>query len=993
MNASPQSMRLARGGLIDRGKTLSFSFDGRALTGYRGDTLASALLANGVRLVGRSFKYHRPRGIVTAGSHEPNALVEIGDGAQRTPNTRATTAELYAGLVATSQNRWPSLRIDLRAFSRCFAPLLGAGFYYKTFMWPASFWETIYEPLIRRMAGLGRLSGAADPDGYEQAYAFCDVMIIGSGPCGLMAALVAARAGARVILCEDDFRLGGRLLTEQDEIDGLPAIQWVETVQSELKAMPDVRIMTRTAVFGRYDGGVFGALERVSDHLAHPEPFTPRQRYWRITARRTVLAAGALERPLVFGGNDRPGIMQASAVRTYVNRFAVAPGSAFAVFTNNDDGWRTAADLHAAGQSVVAVIDSRKAVSPHLRAPQGCRMLLGGRVVATRGGQGLRRITVAVATGGEESIAVDTLALSGGWDPVTALTSHKGAKPVWKDDIAASVPAPIASDDMIVAGAAAGTFSLAGALHGGASAAETVTRDLGLSPAAIAIPRAADEPFSIAPLWRVADSKGPAFIDQQNDVTVKDVQIAQQEGFRSVEHLKRYTTLGMATDQGKSSNVNGLAILAELTEKTIPQTGTTVFRPPYVPVAIGALAGAHRGKDFRPLRLPPSHNWAVEQRADFIETGLWLRARWFPKAGERDWLQSVDREVRTVRFAVGVCDVSTLGKIDILGPDAGDFLDRVYINTFSTLPVGKARYGVMLREDGLVMDDGTTSRLAEDHFYMTTTTTNAATVMQHLEFCHQVLWPGLDVHMASVSDQWAQYSIAGPQARALLRTVVDSPFDLSTEAIPYLGACALSVCGGIEARVFRISYSGELAYEIAVPARYGDALMRRLLEAGAPLGAIPYGTEALGVMRTEKGHPAGNEINGQTTAADLGLGKLMSKKKSFIGKVMAQRPAFLDPDRPTLVGFRPVDRAQRLHAGAHFMSLGGAASPDSDQGYMTSVAHSPMLDSWIGLGLLRHWPHRIGEHVRAYDPVRNSDVEVEVCSPVFIDPQGERLHG
>jgi methylglutamate dehydrogenase subunit C len=992
MTASPQRKRFACGGLIDRDAPLPFRFDGREYAGYRGDTLASALLANGVRLVGRSFKYHRPRGIVTAGSHEPNALVEIGEGAQRTPNTRATTTELYAGLSASSQNRWPSLRFDVKAAARLLAPLLGAGFYYKTFMWPASFWEKVYEPLFRSMAGLGRLSGAPDPDSYEHAYAFCDVLVVGGGPCGLMAALVAGRAGARVILCEDDFCLGGLLLAERDEIEGQAATQWVEMAEAELKAMPDVRIMTRTTVFGHYDGGMFGALERVSDHLARAEPFAPRQRYWRIAARRTVLATGALERPLVFGDNDRPGIMQASAVRAYVNRFAVAPGASFAVFTNNDDGWRTAADLQAAGQTVVAVIDSRKAVSPNMRAPKNCRVLLGARVTATRGGIDLQRITVTDASGGQESIAVDTLAVSGGWDPVTALTSHKGVKPTWRDDIAAFVPTPGGPADMIVAGAAAGIFSLAGALREGASAGATVVHDLGFSSAPIAIPRAADEPFAITPLWHVVESEGLAFVDQQNDVTVKDITIAHQEGFRSVEHLKRYTTLGMATDQGKSSNVNGLAILAALDKRTIPQTGTTVFRPPYLPVAIGALAGPHRGKDFRPVRLPPSHNWAVERGAEFVEAGSWLRARRFPQAGERDWLASVDQEVRTVRSAVGVCDVSTLGKIDIQGTDAGIFLDRIYINTFSTLPVGKARYGVMLREDGFVMDDGTTSRLAEDHFYMTTTTANAAKVMQHLDFCHQVLWPELDVQMVSVSEQWAQYSIVGPKARALLRNVVDAQSNLFDAALPHLGVRRVTICGGIEARIFRISYSGELAYELAVPARYGDALMRRLLEAGAPLGTIPYGTEALGVMRIEKGHPAGNELNGQTTAADLGLGKLMSKKKSFIGKVMARRPGLSAPDRPALVGFKPVDRTQRLHAGAHFVPVGALVRPDNDEGYMTSVAHSPTLDTWIGLGFLRRGPQRIGERVRAYDPVRNDDVEVEVCNPVFVDPQGERLH-
>ena len=522
----------------------------------------------------------------------------------------------------------------------------------------------------------------------------------------------------------------------------------------------------------------------------------------------------------------------------------------------------------------------------------------------------------------------------------------------------------------------------------GTEVAESVGGHVGTIP----LPRTQDEQFEIAPLWHVKASRGPAFVDPQNDVTAKDIGLAHQEGFGRVEHLKRYTTLGMATDQGKAGNVIGLGIMAELTGRTIPETGTTVFRPPFVPVAIGALAGRSRGREFRPTRLPPSHAFASEQGAVFVETGLWLRAQWFPRAGEQDWRQSVDREVETVRAKVGVCDVSTLGKIDIQGSDAGKFLDRVYINTFSTLPVGKARYGLMLREDGFAMDDGTTSRLADDHYYMTTTTANAAKVMQHLEFCHQVLWPDLDVQMVSVSEQWAQYSIVGPQARALLRTVVDHRHDISNEAVPYLAAIALTVCDGIAARLFRISFSGELAYELAVPARYGDALMRRLIKNGASLGAIPYGTEALGAMRIEKGHPAGNELNGQTTAADLGLGRMMSSKKDFIGRVMAQRPALTAADRPSLVGFRPIDRARRLRAGAHLLPLGAANAAENDEGYMTSVAHSPVLQTWIGLGFLKHGPSRIGQSVRAYDPLRGDDVEVEICQPAFVDPKGERLH-
>jgi len=508
-----------------------------------------------------------------------------------------------------------------------------------------------------------------------------------------------------------------------------------------------------------------------------------------------------------------------------------------------------------------------------------------------------------------------------------------------------------------------------------------------------AVPHSDDETSAITPLWHVKASRAKAFVDFQNDVTTKDITLANQEGFRSVEHLKRYTTLGMATDQGKVSNVTGLAILAEASGRAIPEVGTTTYRPPYVPVSFGAIAGHHRGKDFRPTRLAPSHAWAAEQGAEFVEAGQWLRAQYYPRAGEKDWLETVNREVTATRASVGVCDVSTLGKIEIEGADAAIFLDRVYTNMFSTLPVGKSRYGLMLREDGFVMDDGTTSRLAPERFVMTTTTAQAGRVMQHLEFCHQVLWPELDVQMVSVSEHWAQFSIAGPRSRDVLRKLIDEKFDLSDTAFPYLAAKEITVAGGVAARLFRLSFSGEMAYELAVPARYGDAAIRAIMAAGEEFSITPYGTEALGVMRIEKGHVAGNEINGQLTARDLGLSRMMSAKKDYIGRVMAQRPALLDPERPALVGFRPLDRKAQPRAGAHFLPVGAAASADNDEGYMTSVAFSPMLGCWIGLGLLKRGPQRIGERVRAYDPVRNGDVEVEICHPVFFDAEGTRLHG
>jgi sarcosine oxidase subunit alpha len=993
-----QPYRLPHHGIVDRAQPVGFEFDGRRYRGFAGDTLASALLAAGVRLVGRSFKYHRPRGIVAAGSEEPNALVELRTGARREPNTRATVAEIFEGLVARSQNAWPGVGFDLGAINSLFSPIFVAGFYYKTFMWPAAFWEKLYEPLIRRAAGLGRASHEPDPDTYDKVHAFCDVLVIGGGPAGLAAALLAGRSGARVILCDEDFVLGGRLNGDRHVIDDLSGRDWAWRVESELRALPNVQLMPRTTVFGAYDAGSsgarsYGALERVCDHLAVPPAHRPRQRLWKIVARQSVLAAGGVERPVVFGGNDRPGVMLAAAVRTYINRFAVAPGRRAAIFTSSDDGWRTAADLVQAGVAVEAVIDSRAEVDPGLvrAAERGhVQVLLNSQVVGTEGWQRLSRISVRGPDGRIVRYAVDLLAVSGGWNPSLALSTHLGGKPQWAQAISAFVPGDLPRG-MSTAGACAGAFGLGESLRQGAQAGSGAAVAAGFDAQGIPAWKSSDDRVRSSALWFVEDSVGKAFVDLQHDVTREDVELAAREGFRSVEHLKRYTTLGMATDQGKTSNVNGLAIMAALTERSIPSVGTTTARPPYTPVSIGALAGSHRGRNFRPTRLTAGHDWARERGATFVETGPWLRAQWFAAAGESDWLQIVSREVRSVRSGVGVCDVSTLGKIDIQGSDAAVFLDRIYINMFSTLPVGKSRYGLMLREDGLVMDDGTTAQLAKGRYIMSTTTANAAGVMQHLEHARQVLWPELDVQIVSVTEQWAQYAVAGPKSRELLERLLGDAFDVSDRAFPYL-ACAEFSWRNLRARLFRISFSGELAYELAVPARQGDAVIRAIMSAGETLGVTPYGVEALGVMRIEKGHVAGNELNGTTTAADLGLGRMMSKKKDFIGRVLSERPGLTDPERPALVGIQPVDRSARLYGGAHFLAPGATPNLENDQGYLTSVAYSPTLGHWIGLGFLKRGPQRQGERLRAYCPMRSGDAEVEVVSPLFLDPEGARLH-
>jgi sarcosine oxidase subunit alpha len=993
-----QPFRLAQGGLIERSRTLRFRFDGRGLEGHPGDSLASALLANGVRLVGRSFKYHRPRGVLSAGSEEPNALVRLGEADRAEPNCRTTTIPLQDGLVATSQNRWPSLAFDLMAVNGWLSPIFPAGFYYKTFKWPASFWTSFYEHLIRRAAGLGEGPRGPDPDRYDKCHAHCEVLVIGAGPAGLAAALAAGRAGARVMLVDEQTRFGGRLLAERLAIADAPALDWVEATLAELGQLPEVTLLPRTTAFGYYDHNLVALLEEVSpDAIASGGP---RQRLWTVRAREVVLATGAIERPLAFADNDRPGVMLAGAVRTYLNRYAVAPGARAVVFTTCDDACRTALDLKAAGVAVAAVIDARNSpdrpLTPALRAA-GIETLIGHVVTRALGGAQVAAVEVmrlerGGVSGASRRIECDLLAMSGGWQPAVHLHSQTGARPVYDPQIKAFRPGEPRQRERS-AGAGAGHLTLAACLATGTNAGTEAAAAAGFGDRTAAPPPGcSDDPVGdVLDLWAVpATGRGKTFVDFQNDVTALDIALAHREGYQSVEHLKRYTTLGMGTDQGKTGNVTGLALMASLRDQPIEQIGTTTFRPPYAPVTLGALAGREVGAHFRPLRRTPMHDWHVAAGAEFVDAGLWRRPRYYPRPGE-DLIAATLREARAVREAVGLVDVSPLGKIDVQGPDAAEFLDRLYCNPVKRLAIGKARYGLMLREDGMVFDDGTVSRLADTIFYVTTTTTGAAHVMAHMEFHRQVVWPELAVEVTSITDQWAGMALAGPKSRDVLARVVAGA-DVGDAALPFMGIMAATITG-CPVRLLRISFSGELAYEVHTPADYGTTVWQALFTAGEGDGIVLYGTEAMGTLRIEKGHVAGPELDGRTTPGDLGLGRMASRNKDYVGRAALDRPALADPLRPRLVGLVARDGRSPIRSGSQIVADPAATPPVPMQGHVTSADFSPMLEQWVALALVAGGLERKGETLYAAYPLRSETTEVIVTDPVFVDPEGRRLHG
>jgi sarcosine oxidase, subunit alpha len=1000
---SNQSHRLAQGGRIERAKTLAFTFDGRRYEGHPGDTLASALLANGVHLVGRSFKYHRPRGIMTAGSEEPNALIQLGEGARTEPNVRATQIELFDGLAAASQNRWPSLSFDLGEINNLLSRSFPAGFYYKTFMWPPSFWMK-YEYFIRRAAGLGKAPEAADPDRYSKTFAHCDVLVVGAGPAGLAAALAAGRKGARVILTDEQAELGGSLLASGDQIDGRPAADWLVDALSELRHMPEITLLPRTTAFGYYDHNYLTLMERVTDHFGTPPANLPRQRLWRLRAKQVVLATGAFERPLVFADNDRPGIMLAAAAATYVRRFGVLPGRRVVLLTNNDGAYRSALDLAEAGATIAAIVDLRPEAPGLLveaAKARGIDVLANHTIVATSGrlrvnGVSIMPLARGGAFGEARLVSCDLVLNSGGWTPTVHLFSQSRGKLKWDEGIGAFVPG-VAVQAERSAGACRGSFGLGDCLAQGHAAGLAAANDAGRRGGdAGRVPMATGgDQAPIAPAWTVpavqpVGRRGKHFVDFQNDVTAADVKLANREGYRSVEHLKRYTTMGMGTDQGKTSNINALGILAEEQARAVPEVGHTTFRPPFTPVTIGSFAGDDHGDLLDPIRRTPIHHWHASVAAPFENVGQWHRPWYYPKSGET-MHDAVNREAKAVRTSVGIVDASTLGKIDIQGPDAVKILNLVYTNAWSKLDIGRCRYGLMCGEDGMVFDDGVTTRLADNHYLMTTTTGNAARVLGWLENWLQCEYPEMKVYCTSVTEQWATVAINGPMGRRLLGDLTtDIPLD--NDSFPFMSVREGHVAG-IPARVFRISFTGDLSFEVNVPSSYGHALWTALLAAGEKYQVTPYGTETMHVLRAEKGFViVGQETDGAITPQDLGMSWIVSKQKAdFFGKRSFARPDTARPDRKHLVGLLTENPSEVLPEGGQIVAELEDKPPMAMLGHVTSSYYSPNVGRSIAMALVKNGRNRMGDTV--YVPLADRTIRAKVTEPKFYDLEGKRIDG
>ncbi len=1007
-----QVNRTQAGGRINRGKPLSFTYNGKQFTGYEGDTLASALLANGVDIIGRSFKYSRPRGIVAAGAEEPNAVMQVGaTEATQVPNVRATQQALFNGLTCTAVAGWPNVDFDLMSYvGKIGGKMMPPGFYYKTFMGPAGMWP-IYEKYIRKAAGLGKTPKEKDVDIYDAMNRHADVVVVGSGPAGLAAARAAASSGARVILADEQEEFGGSLLHSSETINGKPAAEWVTEVIAELAGNKNVVLLPRATVNGLHDHNFLTIHERLTDHLGDRAPTVDgvqmaRHRMHKVRAHCVILATGAQERPIVFANNDVPGVMGASAVATYINRYGVVPGKTLVVGTANDDGYDAAIAWKKAGRDVAAIVDSRPGADGDRveEARQlGIKIIFGSVVYDAKGQTRVKAAKVgAVSPDGKKligdklDISCDTIATSGGWSPVVHLSCHSGTRPQWDDKIIGFVPGDCYENRLYVGGIS-GNYELGACLTDGQAAGENAAKSAGFTPETPranyqtkAVKVSAPMALFVAPHEKPFSRAPKQFVDYQNDVTAGGIELAVREGFESIEHVKRYTALGFGTDQGKLGNINGMAIAAQVRGATIPEVGTTVFRPNYTPIAFGAIAGRNAGELFDPKRYTAMQSWHEANGALFEDVGQWKRPWYYPKPGET-MQQSLDRECLATRESVGILDASTLGKIDIQGKDAREFLGRVYTNAWAKLAVGKCRYGLMCGEDGMVFDDGVTSCLADNHFLMTTTSGGAAHVLEWLELYHQTEWPELEVFMTSVTDHWATMTISGPNSRKLLEQVSEG-IDLDKDAFKFMDWRQGKV-DGIPSRVFRISFTGELSYEINVPANYGLQVWKKLMEVGAQYNITPYGTETMHILRAEKGFIiAGQDTDGSVTPQDLGMSWAVSMNKpfSFIGKRGMNRQDPTRANRKELVGIKTKDPKVVLVEGAAAVNERNYKQGSNVvQGHITSSYYSAVLGRSIALGMIKDGFNRMGETVY-YPTMDGSVIEAEICSPVFYDPKGDR---
>ncbi len=994
-----QDFRIKEKGYINRNKIINFKFNGKNYTGYEGDTLASALLANGIHLVGRSFKYHRPRGFFAAGVDEPNAKLQVQLNGHSEPNVNATEIELVEGISATSQNCWPSVEFDVGAINNLLQKFFPAGFYYKTFMWPKSFWYKIYEPFIRKAAGLGIASTKKDTERYEHKFEYCDLLVTGSGPAGLASAYAAAKSGAKVILAEDKHRFGGSLLMDDVSIDNLSGKDWADKIISELREMPNVIVKNRSQVFGYYDHNMLVMFERTGDHLEKKSEFTPRQRLWYIRCKEVILSTGSIERPIVFGNNDTPGVMLSSGAKEYMKVYGVLVGRKPIIFTNNDSAYETAIEFKNNGVDPL-ILDTRKEQSSDLindAKNKGIKIKFNHAVIKADGYKKVKSAIIGELSEDKttykntSSVECDCICVSGFWTPSVHLASQSGNKLKFDKEIDAFVPDKSKQEEITV-GAANGNFTLHDTLNAGFNAGSKVSKKLNNKDVDIQIPNVTEkkhkthDKFWCAPLPK--NIKAKRFVDFQNDVSVTDIEIALREGYRSIEHVKRYTTLGMATDQGRTSNLNGLQLVSNIENKIVPEVGHTTFRPPFTPVTIGTIVGREVGKHFMPTRLTPMHNWHIKNNAVFVDAGAWKRPRYY-KIGNETMLEAATREAKNVRDKVGICDVTTLGKIDVKGPDAAEFLNRVYTNAWMKLPVGKARYGVMLREDGMVMDDGTTTRISEHHYHMTTTTAQAANVLSHLEYYLQIVWPELNVNVVSTTEQWAGAALAGPKSRDVLAKLFPN-INVSNESLPFMGYIEGDLFG-VPARIFRISFSGELAYEINVQSDYGLYMWEKMMEIGKEFGIQPYGTEALSTLRIEMGHVAGPELDGRTIPYDVSLDGMVSKKKDFIGKRSLSKIAFNEANRQKIVGLVPVDRKTSIPEGSHLVVDKNAKLPNPKLGHVSSSCWSVENNNPFSLAIIKDGKNMIGKKLFAVSPLKNKSIEVEVISSHYVDHEGKRV--